>query len=325
MNRRYLATVACGVMFSLSSHSLAETMPGPGIVGTVEGGSGSVVAVYADDGDGQFDPEDVMITSQATDSEGKFAFHDLDMTRSYFVMHDDVVSELQHIGRIQSFIDSFDISQAVVSDPTTSVDSNFASGPLEAMLGGFRDMYLGLLSGAAEGKLRINPFSQTSRLQIDMSAGVSGMAAVTWDGVPGGGDVTPDAGLNVDFTNGGMYHGISLGLAVDRAGAGQILKLMMHSPEGVSSAEIEFPVVANVSPDQTKYIPFSDFTGDADPTNITAFQLLVDETMPSLDARISGIGLTGANPVSFPIVPEPTGYVPILLGLAGISFLRRRR
>ena len=48
---------------------------------------------------------------------------------------------------------------------------------------------------------------------------------------------------------------------------------------------------------------------------VTAIQLMVDETMPSLDARISGIGLTGANPVSFPLVPEPSGAMLCLMGL----------
>ena len=148
------------------------------------------------------------------------------------------------------------------------------------------------------------------------------MASVTWDGVAGG--MTPAAGLNVDLTNGGMYHGISLGLAVDQAGAGQILKLLMHSADGVSTAEMVFPVTPNVAPVEFKYIPFTAFEGDADLTDITAFQLMIDETMPSLDAQISGIGLTGANPVSFPLIPEPSSSMLLLFGLIGLAGWRRR-
>lgn len=311
MNLRLITAIACGVVFLQTSLS-ADMMPGPGIVGTIAGGGVSVVQVYADNGDGVFDAADVVMQSKNTDAEGKFSFDNLDMEHAYFVMHEGQVSPLQRIGEIKSYIDSFDITQSITSDPTTGFRIDSASGPAGMILGGFRDFYVDVLSGTAEAKLRSNPYSLSSALQIDMSAGVSGMATVTWDGVKGG--IEPSAGLDVDFTNGGMYHGISLGLAVDQAGKGQMLRLLMHSPDGVSEAEVEFPVTPRVSPAKMTYVPFSDFIGDADPTAVAAFQMIVDETKPSLDARISDIGLTGANLVSFPVVPEPSSGLLLILG-----------
>ena len=74
-----------------------------------------------------------------------------------------------------------------------------------------------------------------------------------------------------------------------------------------------------MSPADLTYVAFEDFIGDADPAQITAIQLMLDETMPSLDARISGLGLTGANAVSFTAAPEPSSGILFLLGLGLVA------
>ena len=179
-------------------------------------------------------------------------------------------------------IDTFDITQSVTSDATSVSGMNSISGPTASILGGHRDMYLEILGGFADGKLRANPFLLNSNLQIDMAAGVTGMASVIWDGVSGITGMEPDHGLDMDFTGAGAYEGIAVRLAVDAAGEGQLLKLMIHSSGGrMSEAEVEFPVVPDVEPREVKFVPFADFVGSADVTQVSAFQLVINAEMPS--------------------------------------------
>lgn len=324
MTRRRIVAVLCGVL-SYSSIAAAGVMPGPGITGTVEGGSSSVVQVYADDGDGTFSPfSDSLINSVTTDGSGAYQFDNLDMEMDYFVYTNGESSLAQRIGDVKYMIDSFDISQSVIANPNTGFRLSSTTGPAASIIGGFRDLYLDILSGPADGMLRSNPFSRSSNLQIDMSAGVTSMVSVTWDGVAGSDGIIPDSALDMDFTADGMYHGISLGLAADRAGEGQVLELHMHSPSGTSTANVVFPYDPNVSPQQLSFVPFSAFVGDADPTDVSAFQMMIDETMPSLDAQINVIGLTGPNEVNFKIAPEPSSFLMLIFGLIGIGQFRRR-
>ena len=301
-----------GCLFFVVSAAQAGMMYGPAIVGTAPGGA--EVQVFADDGDGILNPSDPLIKTVTANADGEFSVSDLDMSKGYFLSSSGDVSELTTIGDIKKIIDSFDITQSVISNPISGSRMNSTSGPYESILGGYRDLYVEVLEGQAEAKLRVNPFSQNSNLQIDMTAGTKGMIGVTWDGKMGTEGMEPDDGLNMDFTAGGLLAGVTLGLAVDRAGEGQLLKLAMHSESGMSLAEIEFPYDPFVDPaTQTRYIPFSDFEGSADPTQVTAFQMMIEETMPSLDAQVNVIGLTGPESVS--LVPEPT----IDFGLAAVG------
>ena len=320
MKRRLITVFPYGVTFLfylLCTLRLdAATMQGPAIVGNVEGGGIHVIQLFADNGDEILSAADAIIQVQSTDREGHFSFENLDIDQSYFVIHNGQVSPLQRLGEIQTFIDTFDITQTITANPNTGFRINSAVGPEHMIMGGVRDFYVDVLDGSAEAQLRSNPFSRTSNLQIDMSAGVSGMVSVTWDGVRGG--MEPDTAMSMDLTHGGMYTGISLRLAVDRAGDGQYVKLKLHSHDGVSEKEIAFPVTPSVSPADLTYIPFDAFAGDADPTQVSAIQLMVEKSMPSLDARISGIGLTGPSPVSFPVLPEPSTSVMLLMGLGAM-------
>ena len=140
----------------------AATMPGPGIVGNVEGGGIHVIQLFADNGDEVLDASDVIMQVKSTDSEGNFSFDNLDMDQGYFVIHNGQASPVQRIGEIKSYIDSFDITQAVSANPNTGFRINSAEGPLHSILGGVRDFYVDVLEGTAEAQLRSNPFSRTS-------------------------------------------------------------------------------------------------------------------------------------------------------------------
>ncbi len=326
MTRRRIVTVLCGVLIYSSSIAFAQIMPGPGIVGVVEGGASSEVQVFQDDGDGMFDPSlDSLVETVTTDASGAYRFDNLEFESEYFVFTNGEVSPAQRMGEIRYLIDSFDITQSVVANPITGNRVSSTTGPTDRIIGGFRDLYLGILSGSGDGMLRANPFSLSSNLQLDTSAGVTSVAAVTWDGVGGSDGIIPNSGLDMDFTSGGMFTGVTLGLAVDRAGEGQALDLLLHSPSGTSTASVDFPFDPNVDPQSQRFVPFSSFVGEADPTDVSAFQLIINDTLPSLDAQINVIGLTGPTEVNFSIVPEPSSFVMIFLGLMGMGIGRFRR
>lgn len=316
--------VTCGTTF-------AATMPA--IEGnvfnsiTLDGVSGQEVLLYLDDGDAAFGAGDSMVTSAMTNGSGAYMFDALDANAGYFVVHEGEVSQLQTPGKLGYTIDDFEVTQAVVATPISGPQANSIVGIGNSILGGSRDLYLEIYEGSADGKLRSNPFSLNPNLQIDMASGVTGMGVVTWDGVPGGIDgMTPQHGMDMDFTGGGLYEGIGLRLAVDAAGLGQQLKLMIYSGEGnMSEAELEFPVVPDVVPNVASFVPFSSFHGNADITRVSAFQLMVDTTMPSLDAQIDVIGLQGTSNVDFAVVPEPSAVVLLISGLLAVACRHRRR
>lgn len=291
---------------------------------SLSGLPGAQVDLFLDDGNALFDGGDALITSATTDGNGDYSFSDLDLDGSYFVVHAGDVSGLQTPGDIGYTIDEFDVTQAVIANPVSGPRTDSVAGPTNSILGGVRDLYLEISDGTADGKLRANPFSLNSNLQIDLAAGVTGFGVVTWDGVLGTSGIVPDQGINMDFTDGGLFDGVGLRLAVDAAGQGQLLRLLIHSGDNVSEAEIEFPVEPNVQPTIGSYVPFSSFVGDADITNVTAFQLIIDADMPSLDAQIDVIGLQSASIVDFAVVPEPEAACLLFVGFLGLLAARRR-
>ncbi len=324
MNRTLLcAAVSCCVIFSVPA--FAGTMPA--ISGQVFDGEsgvyGELVELYLDDGDGSLTHFDTHVAAAMTDAAGRYTFETLDPDGAYFVMHASGASFVTP-GDVRFVIDSFDLTQSVIANPVSGARMSSIGDGGTGVLGGHRDLYLDVLAGPAEARLRVNPFSLNSNLQIDMSAGVSGMASITWDGVDGISGMAPDHGLDMDFTGGGEYEGVAVRLAVDAAGEGQMLKLIIHSDEANSSmAELQFPVIENVDPTALAYVPFEEFVGTADLTSVSAFQLLMDETAPSLDAQIDLVGLAGTSTVNFEVIPEPSSLT--LVGLASVMLLSVRR
>lgn len=238
----------------------------------------------------------------------------------------DRVANLRASRTAGFLIDSFATSQSVVADPTMPGHAAMSSESDSNVLGGHRDLYVEVRQGVAEAKVRTNAFSLNSDLQIDMSAGVAGLVAVTWDGVAGTSGLTPDFGLAADFTFGGLYEGVTLQLAVDAAGEGEQLELLIHSTGGRrSSALVEFPVVPRVVPSAFRFVPFEDFVGDADFTDVSAFQIIIGADAPSLDARVSLLGLGDPNTTEFEPIPEPTALTSFAVGCLALCGVRRRQ
>lgn len=328
MNRNFRVLAAYVVMGGVSWVVDAATMPailGRVItVGEQQSVSALELSLFQDDGNGVFDSGDTHAGSTQTDENGNYEFGRLDPDGSYFVTAAGEVSELQTPFLDPMIVDSFDITQSVIANPVSGGRMNSVSGPEHLLLGGHRDLYLEVVGGIAEAKLRVNPFSINSNLQVDLSAGVTGMAVVTWDGTPGTTGMDPDNGLGgMDLTNGGMYNGLMIRLAVDAAGFGQSGEVRLHSGDDVSVAEFQMPVTEAVNPTGFVFVPFADFTGDADAANAGALQLLIDATNPSLDAQIDLVALTGPTTVNFAFLPEPSSALTIFMGILGLMGFRR--
>ena len=83
MTRRLIGALLGSLTIIISSLQ-AEMMYGPAIVGTSTGGA--EVQVFADNGNGIFDPGlDELIQTVSADSQGQFSVSDLDITSSYFL------------------------------------------------------------------------------------------------------------------------------------------------------------------------------------------------------------------------------------------------
>lgn len=327
MNLTFKAALCSGVLFLSTTLSAATILPA--IEGQVYNAlhkavPGALLELYIDDGDSVLGGGDTMAGSTTTDALGNYYFSSLDPDETYFVMHGGAVSAVQAPGEAGMIIDTFDTVQSVESNPLSGAMTD--SKAFGDVLGGFRDLYLQVLGGTADAKLRSNPFNLSDNLQIDMASGVTGMAVVTWDGIDGTNGMAPGAGLNgTDLTHGGLYDGFFLRLAVDAAGLGQELDLVLHSESGTSTASVQFPVEPNVEPTGVAFVPFSDFVGGASIESVDALQMMVDANVPSLDAKIDMIGLAGAAQVNFAVAPEPGSAILATLGLLGmLSFVRRR-
>lgn len=226
------------------------------------------------------------------------------------------LSPLDPPSRVGLLIDAFTDPQESIASAGPIARVAMSSRPLPRVLGGHRDLFVSVSGGVAEARVRSNPFGLKSGLQIDMSAGATGLVAVTWDGVAGTTGAEPDAGLSLDFTVGGLYDGVVLPLASDAAGRGEQVELRLHSSGGrVSSALVDFPVVPGVEPEST-FVPFRDFLGDADVTDVTAFQMIINANLPSIDARVSLVGLGVAGTREFLVIPEPSCLRIFVLGFA---------
>jgi hypothetical protein len=216
-------------------------------------------------------------------------------------------------------IDDFTTDQAVIWMGVQGTESSRVSGA--GILGGERDMVVELMSstgmamGASLGTLNYGHFF------TDVGTGL-----IVWDGDvddPGAGpgqhptDVDP-TGLNatglggVDFTDGGTEDKIALPLLANNFSAPIVLTAYTDA-DNFSTATISLPGSA-----PERLIVFhTDFIADpggtgADFTNIGAFSLFIDgSTTPGLSLEIEDL------------VPEPSTATLLLLGILGITAIRR--
>ena len=282
--------------------------------GTVDAGEGvanATVQLFADDGDGDFEPDgdDGPARQTTTDAMGLFSFVNIDPQAMYFVVQpaqtvgdvtlEQMVGDLIDPGAVSLLVDEFVSSQsATATPPPESGDASFLTVDESEVLGGERDLNVQITSGASEVRLRVNPLSQSDVLLFDSAAATTGVRRVTWDGTDGSNGIALGLG-DLDLTQGGSLDGFLMKMGVDAEGAIARLRLFDDSATNFSEAVLRIPVTGDGSADELVFVPFASFTGPVAPTNVNAIQLQLDLNEIATIGQIDSIGVAGGRNVSF--------------------------
>lgn len=276
------------------------------IGGVDEPVAGVVLALRRDNGNGVFDPPDVIIGTATTDADGVYRFDNVP-AGNYFVRQRPfvvgsasvpgkasdmiTVSPADAEGTMYTLIDSFDTTQQVARATGGTPNAASVAVATEA-IGGFRklvatlDQPFGTVAMAAN-----DPGSGLARLDFSATATATGSRLVTWDGSGTSPGSTHFTGLGgIDLTEGGLNTGISIVVNADKAGV--ITTRLYTSASNYSTAAIAFP--ATGSGVSTIFMPFSSFTATAGAgvtlTNLGAIQIDIDASGVAADGYIDSIG-----------------------------------
>ena len=298
------------------------------------------IELYRDNGDGVFDSTDTMVLQTTTDASGNYQFDNLHPDVRYFVRQPEQalngsilssqVSSLKNAAQPQTVIDTFFLTHNLVASPISKNPSSVVRAPNQTQILGLeRDDYLLYHGGAAEAKLRSNPFSLGSSLRFEATAGTTALAVLTWDGIDDNAAMQPAMGLGgLDLTGGGKATGLMVRLGIDAAGMGETVMFKIFSGDVVSQAEVEIPYTGG-EPTGFVFLPFEGFTGEASATHVDAVQMILDATLPSVDAQFDLLATLGPVVQDFLVtvtpVPEPQTLMGCFVGGMMLAVLRRRR
>ncbi len=313
---------------------LAVTGNEPAITGTVfvdrdENGSispgealeNAVVELYLDDGDGISDGGDTLVGTDNTDANGLYCFDNLDGNATYFVVQPaqtidgipllPMTSDAIEPGEASLIVDQFETNQSVVATAPpvpTSNGSTLTFGDETEVIGAERDMFVTLNTGIGEVELTVNPFNLLPVLQYSSTSGVEGGSILTWDGIDNDPNPVPSLGLNGrDLTESGANTGFTMRLGIDPSGAGDTLTILLYQGDvsNVSSASVPIPVTDGTA-SAYLFMPFSTFSGPVSASNVDAIQMRLGEGVPSADAQIEFLGVTGPQTQDFANNLPPT-------------------
>lgn len=274
--------------------------------------SGAVVRLYQDDGDGIFEPgtDDIQVGADAvTDANGEYCFNNLDQVENYFVQQlAQLVGDVSLAEQVsplidiepQLIIDSFQTTQSTsaLPPPISSDESSLVLGATGEVIGGERDLAVGLLAGTSEVQLRVNPFGLSEVLLFDSSAGTTGTREVTWDGIDNDGENLALGLGGLDLTQGGELQGLTMLAGVDANGANARFRLYQGSTANFSEVTVPIPVTGGAATSWL-FIPFDDFVGGVEASNVDAIQLIIDTGNDSVDGQMDTIGVLGPEVANF--------------------------
>jgi len=277
--------------------------------------AGVMVHLYRDGGDGLLDRgvgggDDTPIGSQATNASGEYRFDDLE-AGLYFVeqtaapgvlqrpgqnVHPVVITAADATGTAGMMIDSFDSTTQAVAVTSTVPMSDSNSMLASEALGGQRDLFVELLSGAGGVELEVNLLN-LGLLTFSNKLDAVGRGVVTWDGPDNDADQLDPIGLGaIDLTENGSNLGVRYILLGGEVSGG-VLTMHIYTDAGnyssVSQAIPQMPVGMG---EIVMLLRFSDFAvsggSGADFTNVGAIQLEI-QGVQKLDAEFKELGTIG--------------------------------
>ena len=191
-------------------------------------------------------------------------------------------------------IDTFDsTSQFVTAFGASQRSDHSAQSAVEA-LGGQRDLYVELTSGAGRLEILAN-VTTIGQLDFGSLGSATGVRRVSWDGVDASGQTVNTTGLGgVDLTEGGHNTGIDLNIGSDLGGTAS-LKVYTNSGEW---SEAVFNIAANGGgPTDSLILDFADdFQARAgggvrwDSVGAIVFEI---DGIGNIDASVNSIGTIG--------------------------------
>ena len=278
-----------------------------GVVSTDAPVVGATVNLYADDGDGVFEPAagDGAATADLTDATGRYRFDRLAAGNYWieqpaqtvgaevlglFVSPLLTISAAQAAGTAGTVIDDFADSPAasVTADLITSPNSLAADHA--GALGAERDMIVTLETGLVLPSVTLS--SAGNQLVFDSSADAQGLFNVIYDGNDDAATTLAATGLGgIDLTQSGVNTAVKVRAQADQAGATVRLRVYTDATNFSDSAAIVIPSI-NTAEDFVFH--FSQFTTaggtGADFTSVGAIDLLIDTNTNATDGIVTVLG-----------------------------------
>ncbi|MCU0877558.1 MAG: SpaA isopeptide-forming pilin-related protein [Pirellulaceae bacterium] len=279
---------------------------------------GATIGIYADDGDGVFEPggdDGATIGTDTTDVTGAYRFDRLPAGTYWleqqaqttgggtelgeFVSSLITITAPQADGTLGLTIDDFDDDPAATVAADDVTNPNGLAADHAAALGGERDMFVTLTSGTTTPSVSLT--SNGNQLIFNSSFDATGDFASIYDGNDDDAQATDFTGLGgVDLTNSGTDVAIKVRVQADQADA--TVRLRVYTDADNFSDSDPFVIPGTNSPTDAVFY-FADFTqaggtGPADFANVGAMQLLIETTTAGTDGMVTVLGAFSQNVVT---------------------------
>lgn len=273
----------------------------------------ATVNLLLDDGDGLFEPGagDAQVQTDTTDAAGMYRFDGL-VAGNYWVQQpaqsvggDTLAADVSPLVTIDSTdvmgiagttIDTFNTTAhsatAISTGPTS--DSSFAVTAVGEALGGERDLFVSVTSGAGMVQLDADAFNQNV-LEFMASATANGVRRVTWDGADGDGAALAATGLGgVDLTDSAASTALQFVIGADQSNG--TVRVRVYTNAGNWSEATDTIPNTGGAATQTITVPYSAFTAGAGSgatfSNVGAIELLI-EGINAVDGQLDLLGALG--------------------------------
>ncbi|MCA9155043.1 MAG: DUF11 domain-containing protein, partial [Planctomycetales bacterium] len=271
---------------------------------------GATVNLYADDGDGVFEPGagDALAATDTTDAAGQYRFDFLTAGGYWVQQPAQTVGATNLAADVSSLItitptDVQGVAGATVIDPfnvtsqsvsasniTTLTDASSVAAP-EA-IGGERDLFVELTSATGSISIDVNGLI-ANMLDSQASSSAVGNRNVTWDGVDNDATALNATGLGgVDLTSGGADQAFNLTVAANKVG-GQVMLTVYTDAANFSTFTFNIDDIDGTA-NEVVAVKFTDFTTaggtGANFSNVGAIEMDLISAVVGVDAQLDLVG-----------------------------------